>query len=103
MTVRVPICASPPAKTPGRSVMSAPFATIVSRLLLRTPVSRSIQSSTGTWPIAGITVSQSIVKFEPSTGTGRRRPDASGSPSAIRWNSTPPTRPFFSMIFTGAA
>ncbi len=53
--------------------------------------------------MAGMTTSQSMVKLEPSIGTGLRRPDASGSPRAMRWNSTPAARPFFSMIRTGAA
>jgi len=83
--------------------MSAAFATTVSRRVFFSPGERSYQSRFGTCPIAGMTVSHSMTKFEPSIGTGRRRPDASGSPSAIRWNSTPPTRPFFSTIFTGAA
>ncbi len=29
----------------------------------------------------------------PAMGSGRRRPDASGAPSAMRWNSTPVTVP----------
>ena len=33
----------------------------------------------------------------PATGSGRRRPDASGSPSRIRWNSTPVTLLFASV------
>ena len=33
----------------------------------------------------------------PATGSGRRRPDASGSPSAMRWNSTPVTLLFSSV------
>ena len=37
----------------------------------------------GYWPTAEITVSTSTSYSEPSTGTGRRRPEASGSPSSI--------------------
>ena len=35
------------------------------------------------WPIAPMIVSATIVKSDPSTGTGRRRPERSGSPSCI--------------------
>ena len=35
-------------------------------------------------PIAMMTMSQSRVNSEPLMGTGRRRPEASGSPSSMR-------------------
>ena len=40
-------------------------------------------------PIATTTMSQSITNSEPSIGTGRRRPESSGSPSSIRWQRRP--------------
>ena len=47
------------------------------------------QSSSGPWPMASSTRSHGIVNSVPGAGSGRRRPDASGSPSCIRMNSTP--------------
>ncbi len=40
------------------------------------------------------TVSHSTMNSVPGIGSGRRRPCASGSPSFMRWNSTPETLPF---------
>ena len=59
-----------------------------------------IQSSSGPWPMASRTRSQGIVNSVPGAGSGRRRPDASGSPSAIRMNSMPVTLPVFSSVIT---
>ena len=55
--------------------------------------------------MASRTRSQSIVNSVPGDGSGRRRPEASGSPSLFRMNSTPVTLPVFSstMIRVGAA
>jgi hypothetical protein len=45
-----------------------------------------------------------MVNSVPGAGSGRRRPDASGSPSAIRMNSTPVTLLSLSAItLTGPA
>jgi len=45
-----------------------------------------------------------MVNSVPGAGSGRRRPDASASPSAIRMNSTPVTLPCWSvMTRTGPA
>ena len=41
--------------------------------------------------MASSTRSHGIVNSVPGAGSGRRRPDASGAPSAIRMNSTPVT------------
>ena len=47
-------------------------------------------------------MSASITYSLPSTGTGRRRPDASGSPSSMRMHSTPVIQPLSSpMMRTG--
>ena len=46
-----------------------------------------IHVSSGPWPIASRTRSQGIVNSVPGAGSGRRRPDASGSPGCIRMNS----------------
>ena len=63
-----------------------------------------IQVRSGPWPMASRTRSQGIVNSVPLAGSGRRRPDASGSPRAIRMNSTPVTLPFRSvMTRTGPA
>ena len=50
-----------------------------------------IQVSSGPWPMARSTRSHGIVNSVPGAGSGRRRPEASGAPSAIRMNSTPVT------------
>ena len=44
-------------------------------------------------PMATTTRSQSTTNSDPSTGTGRRRPEASGSPSSIRTQRSPVTQP----------
>ncbi len=46
------------------------------------------------------TRSQSIVNSVPGAGSGRRRPEASGSPSLFRMNSTPVTLPLVSSMMT---
>ena len=50
--------------------------------------------------MANSTRSHGIVNSVPGAGSGRRRPDASGSPSCIRMNSTPVTLPVFSSVMT---
>jgi len=50
-------------------------------------------SGLGLWPMAQTTRSTSVVNSEPGTGTGRRRPEASGSPSSMRRHSMARTRP----------
>ena len=57
----------------------------------------SSQVRSGPWPMASRTRSQSMMNSVPATGSGRRRPEASGAPSAMRWNSTPVTLPFSSV------
>ncbi len=47
----------------------------------------------GAMPIAAMTTSQAISNSLPGMGSGRRRPDASGSPSAMRLQRRPLTRP----------
>ena len=57
----------------------------------------------GPWPIAITIVSIGISYSDPSIGTGRRRPEASGSPSSMRWILRPVTNPsLFPRIATGA-
>ena len=41
--------------------------------------------------MASSTRSQSMTNSVPGSGSGRRRPDASGAPMRMRWNSTPVT------------
>jgi len=53
-------------------------------------------------PIEGITASTFITKFEPFS-IGRRRPEASGSPSSISTHAIPSTHPsLFPITLTGA-
>ena len=48
--------------------------------------------------MASRTRSHGTVNSVPGAGSGRRRPDASGSPSCIRMNSTPVTLPALSVM-----
>ena len=50
----------------------------------------------GRWPMASITVCTGSTNSLPAQGTGRRRPDSSGSPSSMRWHSRPRTQPWSS-------
>ena len=81
VTVAGPVTASPPAKTPGRLVVSVLGSTwIVLPLPMRTPKSSGVW---GACPIAAIRVSNTSVNSLPLTGTGLCRPLSSGSPSFI--------------------
>ncbi len=92
ITVCAPSTASPPANTRGSSVWKVQSSTWMVRHLVRlTPCSSLVPSSLGYWPMAVITWSHSTTNSEPSTGTGRRRPEASGSPSSMRSISMPVT------------
>ena len=97
MAVAAPVTMSPPAKTPGTLVVMASGSTstvphrVVFSSVLRVEPSR--KSFSGCWPMAGKTQSASMSNSEPVTGTGRRRPLASGSPSSIRMQVTRCTRP----------
>ncbi len=53
-------------------------------------------SGFGPVPTATIATSSGISNSEPSTGTGRRRPESSGSPSAMRMQRAPRSQPFSS-------
>ena len=48
--------------------------------------------------MASSTRSQGMTNSVPGAGSGRRRPDASGSPSWFRMNSTPVTLPALSVM-----
>ena len=50
--------------------------------------------------MASRTRSQGMTNSVPGAGSGRRRPDASGSPSCIRMNSIPVTLPVFLSVTT---
>ena len=92
MTVCAPSTTSPPAKTLGSSVWKVNSSTaMVFHFVRLTPCSSLVPSSLGNWPMAAITWSHSTTNSEPSMGTGRRRPEASGSPSSMRSISMPVT------------
>ena len=92
MTVCAPSTTSPPANTRGSSVWKVQSSTWTVRHLVRlTPCSSLVPSSFGYWPMAAMTWSHSTTNSEPSTGTGRRRPESSGSPSSMRSTSMPVT------------
>ncbi len=80
-----PYTASPPAKMPGifvsrvRGSAESVFPSLPIPIRLLFSISRS-----GNWPIAGITVSTSIMNSDPSRGTGLALPDSSSFPSSIR-------------------
>ena len=87
-----PDTTSPAAKTYGTSVCSVPgsawivpFAAVSSR--------GARVAASGLSPIAAITISQAITNSLPGTGSGRRRPEASGAPSSVRTQRSPLTRP----------
>ena len=84
-----PPTASPPAKTPGRDVSHVS----VSAAMAPRPVSATPPMAlvSGSRPIATITVSTATVNSLPGIGAGRPRPDASGSPNAVRTHAIAPT------------
>ncbi len=91
-TVVAPTRTSPVPKTPARPVEKV-TASAASRLRFALTPSEpwSSQLRSGPCPMASRTRSHSIVNSVPGTGSGRRRPEASGAPMRIRWNSTPVT------------
>ncbi len=99
-TVAAPVRTSPEAKIFGTLVRKmCSSATRLPRRSTSSPArissgSVSIHDSSGPWPMAPRTVSHSTMNSVPGIGSGRRRPCASGSPSFMRWNSTPLTLPF---------
>ena len=97
ITVAAPVTASPPAYTPSRLV-SPPSSSVMMqpRLLVSSPGVVLRISGLGLVPMATITASTSISKAESFTGTGRRRPLSSGSPSSIAMQRRPHTKPFSS-------
>ena len=82
-TVAAPIRTSPVPNTPGRPVSNVTASAWRRLLLGRLDALEPgpIQSSSGPWPMASSTRSHGIVNSVPGAGSGRRRPDASGSPS----------------------
>ena len=89
-----PVTRSPPAKTPGIRVASV-TGSASSRWMVAVskarPGPKKLKSAV--WPTAGITRSTSRVNSEPGTGTGQKRPPASGSPNSVFWATSPWTRP----------
>ncbi len=84
-TVAAPVMASPPANTPGMPVAKVNGSTsMVRHLLMVMPLSLGRNARSADWPMAGTMESHSMMNSEPFTGTGRRLPDASGSPSSMR-------------------
>ena len=67
------------------------------------PPSAPWPARTTAWPTAGITAEAGISNVDPSTGTGRGLPLASGSPSAMRTHSIPIALPSLATIRSGAA
>jgi len=84
MTVAPPVTISPPANTPGMDVSSVSGFT--ASVCLEENSSPGVFLSKGfvLLPIAITALCISIVVSLPSSGTGRRLPDASGSPNVIR-------------------
>ena len=93
-TVWAPSTQSPPANTLGSSVCSVQSSTwTVRQRVWAMPCSSPAPSSSGNWPMALMIWSHSTTNSESSMGTGRRRPEASGSPSSMRIISMPCTLP----------
>ena len=51
---------------------------------LRSPSPSPAKDTSGAWPMAEMTISTGSRVSDPATGTGRRRPLASGSPNSMR-------------------
>ena len=104
-TVAAPIRTSPLANTPGRPVSKVTASAW--RRRLRVAVRPSLpgpnQRRSGPWPMASRTRSQGMMNSVPAAGSGRRRPDASGSPSCIRMNSMPVVVPGLVLDHAGRA
>ena len=100
-TVAAPIRTSPVPKTPGRPVSNVTASALSRRFFVAsTPPDDPgpIQDRSGPWPIASRTRSQGTMNSVPGAGSGRRRPEASGSPGRLRMNSTPVTLPLSSVM-----
>ena len=101
MAVKKPVAAaSPPANTPGRSVMPVSRSTQIWPPFVRTPSQPVRKSSTMAWPTAKITLSVASSKRESSMATGWRRPDSSGSPSSQRTSVMAATWPASSAVIS---
>ena len=87
-----PLVTSPAAKRYGTSVCRVLGSTLI-RLPSATPARRSNGAVSGAIPIAEITASHGISNSLPWTGSGRRRPEASGAPSTIFWQRSALTLP----------
>ena len=88
----------------GRNVAGiggiASFTTIVPFLPISKPATLCGISGLGLTPTLTITKSTGIVSVCPSTGTGLRRPDSSGSPNAITCSTASFTRPLSSAWYS---
>ena len=93
MIMEGPVTSSPPAKTFGREVASVSGSAwiVPSRF---NPSSFANGRVLGLSPTASTAMSAGRVTPDPSTGTGRRRPLASGSPSFMESHSTATSFPF---------
>ncbi len=79
---------SPPAKTPFLLVLPVSWsARMFPHLFVSSPGVVAGTRGLAPLPIDMTTVSTARRNSEPLTGTGRLRPDASGSPSSIFWHS----------------
>ena len=93
MTVAAPVTASPPAKTFSRVDISFSSTMMPPFLFVSRPGVVERISGFGDVPRDMMTISTSSTNSLPSMGIGRRRPDASGSPSSILMHFMPHTRP----------
>ncbi len=85
--------ASPPANTPARPVAWVCLSMTIWLRSTARSVAPLAKSSTMPWPVAKITVSQTISLKVLSRGTGGRQPRASASPRVQAVNSTLAARP----------
>ena len=88
-----PLTMSPMAQTRALEVrpVAGSAAALPSRTGTPRAVSRPLMAAGPSWPTARTTMSSAMSKRSPSVGTGRRRPEASGSPSVMGWSSIPVT------------
>ena len=93
MSVVGPVTKSPLENTPRTLVAYVPGSTRTRPRLISNEASTGRNVLSAAWLTAGMTVSALTVNSVPGTGTGARRPVASGSPRRLRIMRTPTTLP----------
>src|ERR1039458_7661361 len=102
ITVAPPVTMSPPANTPFLVVRCvSELAWMYPRLSVPKPGVVLWTIGLALVPTAITATARGISNSDPATGTGRLRPDASGSPSSMRWQRTAASQPHQAEIRPG--